>query len=164
MNKYRKGSVSFGLVFLIAALAFAGGALLALLSRPAQVAIGGSAGPEHTERQYFRDGIVVSSSTNADRITTFDCNTALFTLGALQERGAATTSAWVASTSITVSGAATNGVAFVAFATTSVPNVAVHGKVQSANTVTTYFENLGATNLGARTSSATVTACVLNNN
>ena len=163
MNK-NKGSVSLGLVLLIAALAFAAGALVALFARPAQVSLGAAAGPEHTERQFFKDGVVISSSTAAGRISLFECNTALFTLGDLQERGAATTSASVASTSVTVSGATTDSVVFVSFATTSVPNVAVRGKVQSANTITVFLENLGYGASLARTASATITACIIDPN
>lgn len=149
------------LTILVAAIVVAGGNFFSP-SPTVNVApgtLGAAAGPEHTERQFFRDGVTIGA-TSTTAIERFNCATTTFTLGALAGRNNATTSADVATTTITVSGARVNDSARTSFATTSVPDVFDSGKVTAENTVLVRFQNMQPNNIAARTSSATLEACV----
>ena len=91
-----------------------------------------------------------------------NCGTAEFTLGALNGRNAATSTADVASTTVSVTGAAVGDVALVSFATTSVAQVVPSAFFTATEVETVFFHNLSPINVAARTSSGTITVCYFN--
>ena len=167
MNK-NKGGVSVGLVVLIAALAFAGGALVALFARPA-APIGGFSGNSFLvplvveDTAEFNADVQFDSTVDLGAETTLsNCGTALYTLGALEGIGNATSGPTIASTTVSVTGAAVGDVAFASFATGSVAQVDVTANITAAAVATVFFENLSPNTLPARSSSATITVCYFN--
>lgn len=107
-----------------------------------------------TSTSAFGGAVTLSAET-----TLSNCGTATYTLGALVGLGNATSSPNVATTTVTVTGAAIGDVALVSFGTSSVPTVFLEANITGADTATVALQNLAPTNVAARTSSGTITVC-----